>query len=315
MGEIGGRAVSISQQGEQLFCEGAHPSHIRRFFSLGSDLKAIAAEIDQDEVIHRALDRYRGLRVIRQEPWECLASFILSSFNNIPRLTGMIERLCLHFGDPRRGTTARSAGFADTLSGPQRGPALALALTPGSNPKENEDRATFALRDGLLTPQTSGRSRGVETYKFPRAEALARVSEKTLRNCGLGFRAPYLKAAARMVSSGQAPLEEWERLDDEALRRSLRAIPGVGEKVVECVMLFAYGRASAFPVDVWIGRAMRRWYFRGAQANDRTIRDFAREHFGAYCGWAQQYLYCLARDDAESLRTSLEETVPSPRIS
>ncbi len=90
-------------------------------------------------------------------------------------------------------------------------------------------------------------------------------------------------------------LEKLRDLEDEELRRVLLTLPGVGEKVAECVMLFAYGRAAAFPVDVWIGRMMRKWYFRRRKVPDRRVREFARKHFGPYCGWAQQVLYCLAR--------------------
>jgi len=139
---------------------------------------------------------------------------------------------------------------------------------------------------------------------------LAKVSERTLRNCGLGFRAPYLKGAAQAAASGEADLEGWRELEDEELRRALLRIPGVGEKVVECVMLFAYGRTGAFPVDVWIGRAMREWYFRRGKVPDRRIREFARSHFGPHCGWAQQYLYCYVRSS-----TSFEVAEPSRLIS
>ncbi len=203
------------------------------FFGLDQDLPGIAREIDQDPVIHQALQAHWGLRLIRQDPWECLASFILSAFNNIPRLTGMIEHLAVRFGGPAGG--------------------------------------------------------------FPGPEALAKVSERALGNCGLGYRAPYIKEAASAVAGGRVDLHRLQGLEDEALRRALLTIPGVGQKVVECAMLFAYGRAGAFPVDVWIGRAMRAWYFRGKKVTDRRIREFARDHFGPDCGWAQQYLYCFAR--------------------
>ncbi len=244
-GWIGPAACRVSQRGAHLQFEGASVRRIQRFFSLDVNLQAIASEIDVDPIIHAALKNHRGLRLIRQEPWECLGSFILSSFNNIVRLTGMLDRLALRFGEQNR---------------------------------------------------------------FPRPEALAKVSERTLRRLGLGFRAPYLKAAAERVAAGKADLEGWRRLEDEALRRALLTIPGVGEKVVECVMLFAYGRTAAFPVDVWIGRAMRRWYFPRKKVTDRQIREFAREHFGPRCGWAQQVLYCAAR-------TSFDRAEPSAPIS
>ena len=100
---------------------------------------------------------------------------------------------------------------------------------------------------------------------------------------------------AQAVASGRVDLQSWRELEDEELRRALLTLPGVGEKVVECVMLFAYGRGAAFPVDVWIGRVMRKWYFRRRKVADRRVREFARKHFGPACGWAQQVLYCFAR--------------------
>ncbi len=133
------------------------------------------------------------------------------------------------------------------------------------------------------------------TPRFPTAERLAGVSENELRACGLGYRAPYLKAAARMHASGRIDPEKLKGLEDDALREALMEIPGIGQKVAECVMLFGYGRESAFPVDVWIARCMRRWYFRNRKVPDRKIREFARKHFGPYCGWAQQYLFHYSR--------------------
>ncbi len=230
------RPVRVRQQGTRLSFEGAPPDRISHYFALDLDLGAIARQINVDPILHQALRSHWGLRIIRQDPWECLSAFILSAFNNIVRLTGMLDHLSVRFGERINGD-----------------------------------------------------------HCFPGPEVIARVRERTLRSCGLGYRAPYLKAAAQAVAGGQADLIRWGGLEDEALRERLLAIPGVGEKVVECVMLFGYGRAAAFPVDVWIGRAMRSWYFRGRKVTDRRIREFARKHFGLQCGWAQQYLFCHAR--------------------
>ena len=190
-----------------------------------------------DPQIHQALDAHWGLRLIRQDPWECMVSFILSAYNNIPRLTGMLARLAESFGEP----------LAD------------------------------------------------RQYRFPKPEVIARVSQRDLRKLGLGFRAPYIEEAARRVAEGRPDLNRLQALEEDRLREELLKIPGVGEKVVECILLFAYGRTGAFPVDVWIGRTMRAWYFRRRKVTDRKIREFARNYFGPHCGWAQQYLYCQIR--------------------
>ncbi len=253
-GWIGGSLSRVSHEGDQLILSGVSPEKARRFFALDLDLPAITRQIDVDPVIHEALRRYPGLRVIRQDPWECAASFMLSAYNNIPRLTQMIETLALRFGEKADGVRP----FFD--------------------------------------------KKGLTPFGFPRPEVLAKVSEWVLRTFGLGYRAPYLKGMAQAVASGRADLERWRALEDEELRSALLSLPGIGEKVVECVMLFAYGRTAAFPVDVWIGRAMRAWYFRRRKVSDKRIREFARKHFGSYCGWAQQYLYCLARWHPENSR-------------
>ena len=293
-GWIGSKFARAAQSGPHLLFQGASRREVERFFSLDADLAAIARQIDVDPVIHAAVRSRWGLRIIRQEPWECLASFILSSFNNIPRLTGMLDRLASRFGEPvndglslRRGSARASFGHPSVVTSLSLGRALPSRMGAGGTlPARPRD-----------VPCADSPTRGLNPlfHRFPSPEALARVPERALRNLGLGFRAPYLKAAAQRVASGSVDLEDWRKLEDEELRRALLTIPGIGEKVVECAMLFGYGRSAAFPVDVWIGRAMRAWYFRGRKVTDRQIRAFARRHFGPHCGWAQQYLYCQAR--------------------
>jgi len=264
---------------------------VERFFALDLDLPALSRRIDVDPVIHAALQNYWGLRVIRQDPWECLASFILSSYNNIVRLTGMLHRLAQTFGEPATGPVAfGSLRRPSSLRCGRGGRGLPIGATRRQVPWSWDT-----------------------AYRFPRPERLANVSERALRNCGLGYRAPYLKAAAQAVLSGRVPLEDLRRLEDEPLRQALLKVPGVGEKVVECVMLFGFERASAFPVDVWIGRAMRGWYFRNRKMPDRKIRAFALKHFGPECGWAQQYLYCAARFSSGSAVTPAPGGLPTHR--
>lgn len=258
-GWIAGYRARVSQEGDRLLFEGTTEETLRRFFALDTDLPALRREVDVDPVIHEALRRTPGLRVVRQDPWECAASFMLSAYNNIPRLSGMLKTLSQRFGELGRSPERAGHGGAGE-------------------------------RPAVPTSPVGG-----EAHSFPRARVLANVSERALRACGLGYRAPYLKAVAEKVASGEVDLEKLGRLEDEELRRVLLALPGIGEKVAECVMLFGYGRTAAFPVDVWIGRLMRERYFRRRKVSDKKIREFARKHFGRYCGWAQQYLYCLAR--------------------
>ena len=133
-------------------------------------------------------------------------------------------------------------------------------------------------------------------YTFPSAERLARASEKQLRACALGYRARHLRATAQLVSSGECNLEAWSALSDAELGKRLCALPGVGAKIANCVMLFGYERLRAFPIDVWIERVLRRQYFpRRRKIAAQRLREFSETYFGEHGGYAQQYLFHHAR--------------------
>jgi len=133
-------------------------------------------------------------------------------------------------------------------------------------------------------------------HSFPSAHRLAQTSEKELRDCKLGYRAKNLRGTARLVSSGQADLGVWSALPDVELRKQLCALPGVGPKIANCVMLFAYERLRAFPIDVWIERVLKEHYFpRRKRMTAQRLREFSETYFGEHGGYAQQYLFHHAR--------------------
>jgi N-glycosylase/DNA lyase len=133
-------------------------------------------------------------------------------------------------------------------------------------------------------------------YTFASPRRLAQASEKELLECKLGYRAKNLRATARLVSSGEADLEAWSALSDAELRKQLCALPGVGPKIANCVMLFAYQRLRAFPIDVWIERVLRQHYFSGRKKmTTQRLRQFSETYFGEHGGYAQQYLFHHAR--------------------
>jgi N-glycosylase/DNA lyase len=135
-----------------------------------------------------------------------------------------------------------------------------------------------------------------ELFAYPSPERLAAASETELRECRLGFRAKNLLAAARMVAAGQVDLDAIAPLDDDAARGELCRLPGVGEKVANCALLFGFGRLAAFPIDVWIERVLRSLYFaRKRKVTPRRMREFSATYFGPYAGYAQQYLFHHAR--------------------
>src|SRR6476620_7886524 len=140
-------------------------------------------------------------------------------------------------------------------------------------------------------------------YTFASPRRVAQASEKELRDCKLGYRAKNLLATARLVSSGQADLDAWSALSDVELRKQLCALPGVGPKIANCVMLFAYERLRAFPIDVWIERVLRQQYFpRKRKVTAQQLREFCDRYFGQHGGYAQQYLFHHARSGGRGHR-------------
>jgi N-glycosylase/DNA lyase len=232
----GQRLFRVRQDGDTLTYDGADLWFLREFLGLDQDFEAIEAALRRDRRLWDALDYAPGLRILRQDPWECTAAFITSIASNIPRITGNLADLAREYGMP--------------------------------------------VRLGSLSGHT-----------FPRPDRLD--DEAGLRNLKLGFRASYLVQAARLARSGI--LEEIGSLSYEDAKDTLMVIPGIAEKVADCVLLFGYGRLNAFPVDTWIRKVMIRLFFRGRKVPDRAIRAFASERWGDLAGVAQQYLYHWSR--------------------
>ena len=111
----------------------------------------------------------------------------------------------------------------------------------------------------------------------------------------MGFRAPYLLATAGLIAGGQFDLDRLRELPLEIAREELVKLPGVGRKIADCVLLFAYGFPSAFPVDVWILKALQRLYFPNRRVKLKRLRQFSETHFGLNAGYAQQYLFHYMR--------------------
>lgn len=136
---------------------------------------------------------------------------------------------------------------------------------------------------------------GEAFYVFPDVQRLHDATEEELRDCKVGFRAPYIKNATEAVYSGAVTKEKLDELDIAQARELLMTIKGVGEKVANCVLLFGLGRREAFPVDVWMKRIMEQMYFDGKDTKKQDIEAFAVNKFGDLGGYAQQYLFDYAR--------------------
>lgn len=240
-GMIGDRPVYAEQHGDLLRVTKRRADLVRNYLAFDHSLAKICASFPNDALMQAARTYCRGLRIIRQPRWECLATFICSSMKQVAHIRQISHALRRRFGDQRK---------IDKY----------------------------------------------DLYSFPSAERISGSSEKDLRECALGYRAKNLLATAQLVSAGEANLEAWVALSDADLRAKLCALPGVGAKVANCVMLFAYERLRAFPIDVWIERVLTREYFpRARKLTGRRLWAFSEAYFGEYGGYAQQYVFHHAR--------------------
>jgi N-glycosylase/DNA lyase len=246
IGVIGTRWVRLQATELCLTAETPAPtpdwSWLTNYLQLGLDFNMVLRTFPDDEPMRAAVVACRGLRLLRQDPWECLASFILSSNKQIIQIRQIISLLCERYGE-------------------------VLTVPPTYPP----------------------------VYAFPTTARLACATEAELRACKMGFRAPFLLAAARRIADGQLDLRRLQSLSVQAARAELMNLPGVGPKIADCVLLFAYGFPSAFPLDVWVMKALRQLYFRRRRVALSQLRQFASAHFGPNAGYAQQYLFHYMR--------------------
>lgn len=225
-----GKKLDIYYDGDDLCLDNTTAEEFENiwkdYLDLELDYGKIRAEISGlHPVLKEACAYAPGIRILRQEPWEALCTFIISQNNNIKRIKGIVERLCESFG-------------------------------------EKTD----------------------DYYTFPTAERLAELSPDDLAPIRAGFRNKYIIDAAKKVSGGEVELEKCRTLDYEKARAELMKIKGVGVKVADCTLLFGLHRVEAFPVDVWMKRAM-----------EKLFPDMTEKDFGDYAGIAQQYIFHYSR--------------------
>lgn len=225
-----GKYLEIQQQGMQISfscTEEEFDALWREYFDLDTDYGSIKRSIDpKDAYLQAAASLGGGIRILRQELWETIVTFIISQRNNISRIRKCVDRLCREFG---------------------------------------EKKTDF---------------RGASYDCFPEAQVLAAASEESLRGCGLGYRAPYIRKTAQMVCDGRADLEELFSLDYKTARAELMKFCGVGEKVADCINLFALHHIEAFPIDTHIQDMLKRY-----------PKGFPFERYAGFAGILQQYAF------------------------
>ena len=241
-----GRAVKMEQTDKVLRIYGSSMEDYEGIWKVYLDMDNDYGLIKQsvikaDGALKTAVDEKSGIRILNQDFFETLISFIVSQNKSIPQIKQCVKNISHRFGDEVIGYN------------------------------------------------------GEAFYVFPDVQRLHDATEEELRECKVGFRAPYIKNATEAVYSGAVTKEKLDELDIAQARELLMTIKGVGEKVANCVLLFGLGRREAFPVDVWMKRIMEQMYFDGKDTKKQDIEAFAVNKFGDLGGYAQQYLFDYAR--------------------
>jgi N-glycosylase/DNA lyase len=238
----------------------------RQVFRLDDNIATILSSLSKDLILSKFMKMYQGLRVMRQEPGQCMISFACASNTNISMIRRMLGNVCRKFGN----------------------------------------RVTVD---------------GKEFFTFPTANRLNKVTNNELLSCGVGYRVKAIRAVVENIVSNSIDLEELKRAKYSASKEQLMKIYGIGNKIADCILLFSLEKTEAFPIDIWITRAICLYYkslltgnkeqrkYREQQMpkmNEKLVyrykyeilSEVMRSYFGEYAGYAQQYLYYYMRNKA-----------------
>jgi N-glycosylase/DNA lyase len=219
------------------------------FFRKKDNMQEIINSISKDKTVKKAIKQYEGLRIFKQDPFQCMISFIISSNSNIQKIKTSLEKITKKFG-------------------------------------------------------VKVEIQNKEFFLFPKPEKLANASIEEIKKCGVGYRAPFIKQAAEMIFSKKIDLEYLEKLDYKEAKKNICLIPGVGNKVADCILLFSLNKLEAFPLDTWMIKILEKYYSNEFKIETKTITQKQYEilhekivnYFGPYCGYAQQFLFKMERE-------------------
>ena len=221
----------------------------KNFFREDDNYRKILKNITKDKIVKKAIKYYPGLRVIRQDPFQCCISFIISANSNIPNIRMRLQKLCIKFGTKVR----------------------------------------FQKREFFL---------------FPTPKILAKATLEDLQECKLGYRTKYVLDTTRTIASGEIDFNELKKAEYKKCKELLLKLPGIGDKVADCIMLFSLEKLESFPLDTWMLKIMQKYYSGNFSVNKKNISKNRYEnihqdvlnHFGKYAGYSQQFLFKMERD-------------------
>ena len=256
-----GKIIRVGQRkpGELIFYDEwteEYEKTVREYFCFDTDFEEIRRDIisrTDSEWLKRAAEEAKGIIILKQDPWETLFSFIISQNNNIPRIRKIIRSICLEYGR----NLSLEAGLSTC-------PLSHKGCAPGSEE---------CLECGIC-------------YSFPTPTQVMENPEGLLPSHP-GFRYKYLIDAASRVHDGRSDLNDIaEKMSYTYTCEKLKEILGVGDKVASCVALFGFGNLEAFPIDVWMKRAIDEYF--GGKLDPTSL--------GRYAGVAQQYIFHYIRN-------------------
>lgn len=241
------RVVNVSLQDENIIFKNTNLKDFEKYwidyFDLETDYSKIKSLVNIDDTMDQAIEYGSGIRILNQEPFETIISFIISANNRIPMIKRSVKLLSENYG------------------------------------------------------QYIGEYNGESYYSFPTPEKLATIDPSEIRESSrVGFRDVRIVKTAQIITQGDLNMESLYNLDREESKKVLMELPGVGPKVSDCIMLFAYGKKDTFPVDVWIKRIMETLYLDSAEIKPSQVDELGRQMYGQYAGVAQQYLFFYGRD-------------------
>lgn len=249
IGVVGNSVIEVYKKGHQITFESNSENLenlVTKYFDLNRNYEEIKEKLSQvDENLARSISYGKGIRLLNQDLWETIISFVTSANNNIPRIKKIIETISKTYG-------------------------------------------------------TEINYRGKKYYSFPTAKQMANVTVEDYKKAGLGFRDKYIYKIVQMVNNGEINLEELENIKNtEEIREKLLSLPGVGEKVADCILLFSdLKRLEVFPIDVWVRRVMNELYIKNedeTKVSKKEIQKLAYEKYKNLAGIAQQYLFYWKR--------------------
>lgn len=220
------------------------------FFRKRDNIEKIIKSISKDSITKKAVKQYAGLRILEQDPFQCLISFITSSNSNIQKIKSSLEKISKKFGV-----------------------------------KVKFDNQEFFL--------------------FPKPEKLANASINEIKSCGVGYRARFIKEAANRIVLEKINFEYLKKTNYQNAKDEICLIPGVGNKVADCVLLFSLNKLESFPLDRWMIRILEKYYSDKFQLETKTITEKQYgilhekivNHFGPYAGYSQQFLFKMEREN------------------